>query len=161
MTTLPPYLTTSPPPITPPTTIRLQALYASTSSQRQSNPTGYSANVSWWSTLIEELLRAGYLGEDHLVFKVDEGLLGKLEWNGGRPRGMGGFVVCHVSSLSTFWTRMGADILGTIIESTSYVISITDFFRCYYTDSRITISHIEICWQTIMVGSRTTESIWK
>ena len=92
--TLPSYLTTSPPPIPPPTTERLQALYASTSSQRQSNPTGYSANVSWWSGLIEELLRAGYLGEDHLVLKVDEGLLSKLEWNGGKPRGIGGFVVC-------------------------------------------------------------------
>jgi len=92
--TLPPYLTTSPPPVSPPTSIRLQALYASTSSQRQSNPTGYSANVSWWSGVIEELLRAGYLGEDHLVLKVDEGLLSKLEWNGGKPRGIGGFVVC-------------------------------------------------------------------
>jgi len=92
--TLPPYLTASPPPISPPTTVRLQALYASTSSQRQSNPTGYSANVSWWSGVIEELLRAGYLGDDHLVLKVDESLLGRLEWNGGKPRGIGGFVVC-------------------------------------------------------------------
>lgn len=90
---LPAYLSTSPSPVPPPTTVRLQALYASTSAQRQSNPTGYSANVSWWSGLVEELLRAGYLGDDHLVIKFDEGLLGALEWNGGRPKGFGGVVV--------------------------------------------------------------------
>jgi hypothetical protein len=28
------------------------------------------------------------------VLKVDEGLLSKLEWNGGKPRGIGGFIVC-------------------------------------------------------------------
>ena len=98
--TLPTYLTTQPPPVTPqPTTVRLQALYASTSAQRQSNPTGYSANVSWWSALVEELLRAGYISDDHLILKVDDGLLGKLEWNGGRPRGLGGFVVCPPPAL--------------------------------------------------------------
>lgn len=96
---LPDYLTSSPPPIPVPTTVRLQALYASTSAQRQSNPTGYSANVSWWSLLIEELLRSGYLGEDHLAVKVDDSLLGKLEWNGGKPKGIGGVVVSPSSTL--------------------------------------------------------------
>ena len=43
-------------------------------------------------------MRAGYLGEDHLVLKVDEGLLSKLEWNGGKARGIGGFVVCLSST---------------------------------------------------------------
>ena len=93
---LPSYLTSSPPPISPaPSTVRLQALYASTSAQRQSNPTGYSANVSWWSSLLEELARAGYLseGSDRLVIKIDEGLLGRLEWNGGRPKGLGSVIV--------------------------------------------------------------------
>ena len=33
------------------------------------------------------------MGEDHLVLKVDESLLGRLEWNGGKARGIGGFVV--------------------------------------------------------------------
>lgn len=91
---LPPYLLSDPPPTSPlPSNARLQALYASTSAQRQSNPTGYSANITWWSTLIEELLRSGQLGDDKLVVKVDEGLLGILTWEGGRPKGLGGVVV--------------------------------------------------------------------
>lgn len=94
---LPEYLLTDPPPVSPlPSKVRLQALYASTSAQRQSNPTGYAANVSWWSGLIEELLRSGHAGGgagDRLVIRVDEGLLGRLEWNGGRPKGLGGVAV--------------------------------------------------------------------
>lgn len=91
---LPSYLLHSPSPVSPqPTKVRLQALYASTSSQRQSNPTGYTANVSWWSGVVEELLRSGYLVNDRLVLRVDDGLLASLEWNGGRPKGIGGVVV--------------------------------------------------------------------
>lgn len=99
-TTLPSYLTTTPSPVPAPTTVRLQALYASTSAQRQSNPTGYTANVSWWSSLIEELLRSGYLGDDRLILKVDDTLLSRLEWNGGKPRGVGGFIVSSITDMT-------------------------------------------------------------
>lgn len=95
---LPPYLLADPGPVSPlPSTVRLRALYASTSAQRQSNPTGYGANVSWWSALVEELLRSGSLGDDRLLLKVDEGLLSRLDWEGGRPKGLGGVVVSRDS----------------------------------------------------------------
>jgi hypothetical protein len=36
------------------------------------------------------------LGDDHLILKLDEGLLGRLEWNGGKPKGLGGVVVSYM-----------------------------------------------------------------
>lgn len=85
---------------------RIQALYASSSPQRVSNPTGYEANVTWWSGVIEELLRVGWIngtideddvGGDRLVLKVDEGLLSRLEGTDGlRPKGIGGVVVSRI-----------------------------------------------------------------
>ncbi|WWC68242.1 uncharacterized protein I206_102165 [Kwoniella pini CBS 10737] len=93
---LPPFLRTIPPPTAPPSIARLQALYASTSSQRTTNPTGYKANYQWWSSVIEETLRTGWLnGEegDRLILKVDDSMLSKLEDNlGRRPKGIGGVI---------------------------------------------------------------------
>ncbi|WWD21781.1 hypothetical protein CI109_106268 [Kwoniella shandongensis] len=97
---LPPFLQTSPPPTAPPSQARLQALYASTSTQRGTNPTGYAANSQWWSSVLEETLRSGWLngdstegGGDRLVLTVDETLLGRLEDSKGvRPKGIGGVV---------------------------------------------------------------------
>ncbi|RSH92455.1 hypothetical protein EHS25_008871 [Saitozyma podzolica] len=100
---LPAFLLTTPPPVPPPSEPRLKALYASTASQRHSNPTGYAANVSWWSTVLRETLRSGWVngdvaghvqrdGADRLVLKVDEALVGKYEWDGRRPKGLGGVV---------------------------------------------------------------------
>lgn len=100
-----------------PSQLRLQALYASTAAQRSANPTGYSANAAWWADAIESGLQSGYINAsggsssssggagsdaaaaaastaDRLVIKVDDGLLARLEWEGRRPRGIGGFVVC-------------------------------------------------------------------
>lgn len=97
-----------------PSQLRLQALYASTAAQRSANPTGYSANAAWWADALESGLRSGYINAngasssssgkaagdaaaavmaDRLVLKVDDGLLARLEWEGRRPRGIGGFVV--------------------------------------------------------------------
>ncbi|WVF69478.1 hypothetical protein IAT40_004255 [Kwoniella sp. CBS 6097] len=93
---LPPFLTTSPPPIAPPSAARIRALYASTSTQRSANPTGYAANSQWWAGVIEETLRTGWInGEDgdRLVLKVDDGLLARFEDDQGRrPKGIGGVV---------------------------------------------------------------------
>lgn len=95
--TLPPFLKVDPPPVPPPSRARLQALYASTSTQRTANPTGYAANSQWWAGVLEETLRTGWLngeGGDRLVLKVDNGMLGRLEdYKGSRPRGLGGVVV--------------------------------------------------------------------
>lgn len=91
---LPPFLSTSPPPTTAPSSARLKALYASTSSQKESNPTGYNANVTWWSGIIEECLRNGWIGEHRLVLRVDDSLLERFEnADGSRPKGLGGVVV--------------------------------------------------------------------
>ncbi|KAK6903398.1 hypothetical protein I203_106901 [Kwoniella mangroviensis CBS 8507] len=93
---LPPFLKTSPPPTAPPSSARLHALYASTSSQRTTNPTGYAANSQWWASVIEETLRTGWInGEsgDRLILKVDDALLGRLEdEHGRRPKGIGGVI---------------------------------------------------------------------
>ncbi|WWC59757.1 uncharacterized protein I303_102319 [Kwoniella dejecticola CBS 10117] len=93
---LPPFLKTNPPPIAPPSTARLNALYASTSSQRTTNPTGYNANSQWWSSVIEETLRTGWINGEHgdrLILKVDDGLLNRLEDQlGRRPKGIGGVI---------------------------------------------------------------------
>lgn len=101
---LPSFLLTTPPPVPPPSEPRLKALYASTASQRHSNPTGYAANVSWWSNVLRETLRSGWVngdvaghaqrdGADRLVLRVNEALVGKYEWDGRRPKGLGGIVV--------------------------------------------------------------------
>ncbi|OCF40884.1 charged multivesicular body protein 7 [Kwoniella heveanensis CBS 569] len=93
---LPPFLATSPPPVAPPSSARIRALYASTSTQRSANPTGYSANSQWWAGVIEETLRTGWVnGEDgdRLVVRVDESLLARFEdEQGRRPKGIGGVV---------------------------------------------------------------------
>ncbi|TYJ53251.1 hypothetical protein B9479_006118 [Cryptococcus floricola] len=93
---LPPFLATVPPPTTPPSRARLQALYAASSTQRSSNPTGYAANAQWWAAVLEETLRSGWIngeGGDRLVVKVDEALSGRLEdEKGSRPAGLGGVV---------------------------------------------------------------------
>ncbi|WVQ74242.1 hypothetical protein IAR50_003839 [Cryptococcus sp. DSM 104548] len=93
---LPPFLKAVPPPTSPPSRARLQALYASTSTQRSTNPTGYAANSQWWAAVLEETLRSGWIngeGGDRLILKVDEALLGRLEdEKGSRPGGIGGVV---------------------------------------------------------------------
>ncbi|WWC86589.1 uncharacterized protein L201_001466 [Kwoniella dendrophila CBS 6074] len=93
---LPPFLKTSPPPTAPPSHARIQALYASTSSQRTTNPTGYNANSQWWSSVLEETLRTGWInGEDgdRLILKVDDSLLSRFEDDQGRrPKGLGGVI---------------------------------------------------------------------
>ncbi|WRT64481.1 uncharacterized protein IL334_001413 [Kwoniella shivajii] len=96
-TTLPPFLQTNPPPTAPPSSARIQALYASTSSQRTTNPTGYNANTQWWASVLEETLRTGWLNGgddgDRLIIKVDDGLLSRLEdCQGKRPKGIGGVI---------------------------------------------------------------------
>lgn len=96
---LPAFLQTSPPPAPSPSQARLKALYASTSLQSQSNPTGYQANLQWWSSMIDETLRAGYLSDDRLILHVDGTLSERFEnAEGARPRGLGGVIV---SSLRT------------------------------------------------------------
>jgi charged multivesicular body protein 7 len=102
MTSLKPALLDNLPAFVPaPSALRLQALYASTSAQSLSNPSGYEANVRWWASVLHELLRNGYLnGEkgDRLVLKVDEDLLSRLEGGPGlgRPKGLAGVLVRHV-----------------------------------------------------------------
>ena len=60
-TDLPPFLAVDPPPVVPPSSARLEALYASTSAQRRINPTGYSVNAQWWAETLKETLRTGWL----------------------------------------------------------------------------------------------------
>lgn len=96
----PPFIASLPANIPAPSALRLQALYASTSAQSLSNPSGYEANVRWWASVLHELLRAGYLNGDsgdRLVLKADDDLLAKLEGGAGlgRPKGIGGVLVRH------------------------------------------------------------------
>ena len=80
-----------------PSAARLDALYASTAPQRQSNPTGYNLNAQWWASVLETTLLSGWLNGvdgDRLILRIDDTLLGKLEkGDGARPRGIGGFIV--------------------------------------------------------------------
>jgi len=94
---LPPFLQVDPPPVPPPSDLRLEALYASTSAQKLSNPTGYESNVAWWKTAIEETLRSGWINGqsgDRLVLRADNALGERLAGaSGRRPRGLGGVIV--------------------------------------------------------------------
>jgi hypothetical protein len=50
--------------------------------------------VIWWSGIIEECLRNGWIGEHRLVLRVDDALLERFEnAEGSRPKGLGGVVV--------------------------------------------------------------------
>lgn len=107
---LPPFLSISPPPTATPSSARLKALYASTSSQKESNPTGYNANVTWWSGIIEECLRNGWIGEHRLVLRVDDTLLERFEnADGSRPKGLGGVVVSPALSFGGAMLTGGLD----------------------------------------------------
>lgn len=51
--------------------------------------------------MIQETLRSGWINGsegDRLILKVDEDLVGRFDWSGKRPRGLGGLVVRHLSS---------------------------------------------------------------
>lgn len=92
---LPPFLLAEPAPISPiPSQARLKALYASTSTQKLSNSTGYAANLSWWTSVLDSTLASGHLGSDRLIITVNNDLLSHFENNdGSRPKGLGGVVV--------------------------------------------------------------------
>ncbi|EIW70984.1 hypothetical protein TREMEDRAFT_67523 [Tremella mesenterica DSM 1558] len=83
---------------TPPSQDRLFALYSFTSSQRTTNPTGYSVNLSWWSKTLEDVLSGGWM-VDRLILRVGDGLISRLEWEGRRVKGLGG-VIEHLSHTS-------------------------------------------------------------
>lgn len=89
-----------------PSAARLKALYAFTSAQQQTNPSGYQANVAWWTQTLEDGLREGLVGRtgpssaagdvrDRLILHANEdALLQSIEWPGvGRPKGVGGVLV--------------------------------------------------------------------
>ena len=120
---LPPF----PLPAPAPNRARLEALYASTAAQRESNPTGYAANAAWWGAALELGLVSGWVNgsgdaehappategdeagagssgavADKLVFKLDERLGRRFEWSGRAPKGLAGVVVsdglCHLAA---------------------------------------------------------------
>jgi hypothetical protein len=48
--------------------------------------------------VIDQCLRAGYLGEDRLALSVDDDLVEKFEnADGSRPRGVAGVIVSEIS----------------------------------------------------------------
>ncbi|ORX35871.1 Snf7-domain-containing protein [Kockovaella imperatae] len=106
---LPPFLSVSPPPVSIPSSPRLDALYASSSSQRESNPTGYNANISWWSQVVQETLRSGWLNRsetdpDRLVLTLDDKTAKRLaKADGTLPRGLGGLALNQSTSSPPFW----------------------------------------------------------
>ncbi|PTU17258.1 hypothetical protein P175DRAFT_0446240 [Aspergillus ochraceoroseus IBT 24754] len=82
---------------------RLPSLYSDFSIQKKTNPDGYNVNVAAWEQALTKAARHGYISRsatgkadampnhksDHLVLRVDEGLLRDLEspeW--GRPVGL-------------------------------------------------------------------------
>ena len=126
---LPDFLQTDPPPVNAPSTDRLRALYASTSTQRSTNPTGYEVNSTWWQGAIEETLRSGWIndGEDRLVLKVEEALLGRFDWSGSRPKGLGGVVVRQHPSRSPYrlltWQEGLANTSPPILHPIAHFLS--------------------------------------
>ncbi|KAF9520485.1 hypothetical protein BS47DRAFT_1387120 [Hydnum rufescens UP504] len=71
-------------------TSRLQSLYSDISRQKVSNPTGYQANVLWWKTLLQDIVKRGLQStSDHFVLHVDSDLIESLRWGKvGRPLSM-------------------------------------------------------------------------
>jgi charged multivesicular body protein 7 len=46
--------------------------------------------------VLQETLRSGWIGGkdgDRLVLKADEELIGRFDWDGKRPKGLGGVIV--------------------------------------------------------------------
>ena len=108
---MPPAFLAHTPAITAPSTARINALYAFTSTQAESNPEGYAANVKWWTDVLAEVLRVGYLG-DHLVISVGPELLRKLDNESVLPKGLGGVLVSRVCR-STCTCQLTSELVGT------------------------------------------------
>lgn len=103
-----------------PSPARLKALYAFTSAQQQTNPSGYQANVAWWIQSIEDALREGIFGRadggarDRLMLHaVEDTLTPSLDWPGvGRPKGIGGVLV----SPQTIVVASSTALIGRIVS---------------------------------------------
>ncbi|GAA5906253.1 hypothetical protein JCM8208_000674 [Rhodotorula glutinis] len=83
-------------------TARVQFLYSSLPSRKQSNPTGYSSALAWWRKTLDSLVQRGLVGDDKLQLRVDDHLREHLRWNSvGRPSSLGVIVaeLVHSSDL--------------------------------------------------------------
>jgi len=81
---------------TSPSKNRLSSLYSDFSNLKTTNPDGYRANVSAWTTALTNASRAGVIpGQGRLCLKIDNGLLKELELrNVGRPVALNTVLVC-------------------------------------------------------------------
>ncbi|KAG8806326.1 hypothetical protein FRC17_005079 [Serendipita sp. 399] len=76
-------------------TPRIQSLYSDLGRQKLSNPSGYAANLSWWRSVLQELVsRRLQPNKSHaLVLHVDQDLSDALRWDKvGRPAGLSAVV---------------------------------------------------------------------
>ncbi|GAO51001.1 hypothetical protein SAICODRAFT_18526 [Saitoella complicata NRRL Y-17804] len=83
------------------TKARLPSLFSDFTSQRESNPDGYAANVTAWKSAIEAAAKAGAFrnSEDRLVLETGPSLLrdaSSREW--GSPLGLGAVIASLLSS---------------------------------------------------------------
>ncbi|CDZ96763.1 Uncharacterized conserved protein [Phaffia rhodozyma] len=104
---------------------RLSSLYADFSSQKQSNPHGFSANLSWWKSVLEGASEQGLLpsdtgsGPQALLLTVGEDLLDALKLEDGkRPSGLG----CVVAELVTSQTVYP---LNTFLSSPTSIYAVS------------------------------------
>lgn len=70
---------------------RIQSLYSDLGRQKLSNPSGYTANLAWWRTTLQEIVRRRLQPDqdDALVLHVDQDLSDALRWDKvGRPAGL-------------------------------------------------------------------------
>lgn len=83
-------------------TARVQFLYSSLPSRKQSNPTGYSSALAWWRKTLDSLVQRGLVGDDKLQLRVDDHLREHLRWNSvGRPSSLGVIVVRSILVLAS------------------------------------------------------------
>ncbi|KAJ7047000.1 Snf7-domain-containing protein [Mycena alexandri] len=95
---LPPFSTTSP--------SRLQSIYSDISRQKHSNPTSYLANVEWWRTALEAIVRSGIQQDgSNLVLRADPNLMDVLRVSGvGKPLALS-TVVTELRTQKSLFTR--------------------------------------------------------
>lgn len=81
------------------TTQRIQSLYSDLARQKLSNPTGYTANLEWWRSVLQSVVErglqpSGQPNPDHLVLHVDQSLSDAFMWDKvGRPLGLSVVIV--------------------------------------------------------------------
>lgn len=134
---------------------RLSYLYSDLSQARINNPTSYASSVSWWITLLEEIVSKGLQDggadvtetTDKLVWHLDQSFLDRLRWDGaGRPTGLGTVTVssniAYKYSVPVRLTPDADEVAAPLSPVDAYVSNVT---RHHHTVEGVPNFHSTYC----------------